>query len=356
MHVLRSLLLPVPFFCCGFVSIAIADLSVGFILPLSGSAAAIGNACRNAITLADEESKAASSPKVTFYFEDDQLTTRNTVAAYHKLRPTINAVVTSAAGPSHAIAPLAEKDGLLQLAISSDHSVVKNRKFVFAFWVSGREQARVLVREANRRGYQRIARFTTQQEGALQIRDYFDAESSAIKVVVDKMVAPDLQDFRPLLLTLRDQSVDAIFVNLFFGQPGIFARQAREIGIEVPLFGVPTIENRAEISQSNGALVGAWYVQAEAPKSDFLARFTSKYPGSSTMAIGNCYDTYSLFRKAAISGVKDSLGLVTYLKTLKEFEGTLGTFSADGANAFTLSATVKVVTKEGFKEVVEADH
>jgi len=68
------------------------------------------------------------------------------------------------------------------------------------------------------------------------------------------------RDFRPFINKLKTKKdLDAIFVELFFGQPGLFAKQAKELGVKLPLFNVETFEDINELKLSEGALVGHWY-------------------------------------------------------------------------------------------------
>ena len=41
----------------------------------------------------------------------------------------------------------------------------------------------------------------------------------------------------------------------------------------------------------------------------------------------------------------------SFIHSVKDFTGALGTYSASGQNTFTLPATIKIVTKDGFKKI-----
>lgn len=64
----------------------------------------------------------------------------------------------------------------------------------------------------------------------------------------------------------------------------------------------------------------------------------------------NCYDIARLLGHSAEKN-HSSAELINYLKTVKDFKGAGGTFSATGDNRFTLPAVVKVVTEDGFREL-----
>jgi ABC-type branched-subunit amino acid transport system substrate-binding protein len=208
------------------------------ILPLTGEIAVLGDAVRNGITMAK-----ISSKEIELYFEDDAGLPKNTVSAIQKYLSTNrpNVVITASSGTSKAIAPLLEKEQIPLIAIATDEEISKNRKYVVNFWVTPDEEAKVLVGEALRRNYKNIAIFSTIHEGPLSIKRKFIAENNnQLAIIHDEDLTPDTKDFRSILTKfkskIKNQEIDAIFTNVFFGQVGIFARQLRELGIKQDLF------------------------------------------------------------------------------------------------------------------------
>ena len=324
-------------------------INVGVILPLTGGAASIGESCRNGILLAQEDN--TDREIVSFNYENDELIPKNTVAAYNKLKnqSKLAAIVTVAAGPSNAIAPLAQVDQIPMIGVTNDSAILKNRDKVFLFWLPAEEQGKAIFKEAYARGYKNIASVTTTHQGALMVKKSFDDENlGRIKIIFEDEFSPEIQDFRTSIEKLRRRGpIDAIFVNLFIGQAGLFARQVRELGIQAPLFNGVIFENAAEVKMSNGALVGQWYVQIDEPKGKFIDRYAKRFPGAASVMSGNCYDIASL----VIESKRADKDVGVYLKGVKDYEGAMGKFSVNDKNAFILPATVKIVTDSGFKKI-----
>ncbi len=49
--------------------------------------------------------------------------------------------------------------------------------------------------------------------------------------------------------------VDAVFLHSYFGKAGIFLRQARPVGIKLPLINIETFESPDDVAASQGALL-----------------------------------------------------------------------------------------------------
>jgi len=348
------------FFVVGIMTIgaplSAEEVRVGVILPLSGEGAPIGEACKNGVTLALQDLPADERDRLKILYEDDQLLAKNTVAAYNKIQATtgMDVTITVSSGTSKAISPLADESATPLIAVASDPSVVAGREQVFNLWVTPENEVTLLLQRLKQLGLKRIAVVSALQDGVAAIIQSFHAQrGSELQVVMEERFAIDQRDFRPFITKLKHQdSVDVIFVELFFGQTGIFARQLREAGINLPLVNIESFEDVNDVKLSNGSLVGQWYIQADEPSGEFLTRYQEAFPDSSHYTAANCHDAIGLIT-AALKQSNDppSKAITHFLHTVKDFHGALGTFSATDDNRFDLPAAVKIVTKDGFKKL-----
>lgn len=344
----------VPLLLTAATALAQEPFTIGAILPLSGEGASLGTACQNGIELARTELPKEEASKLKVIYEDDVNLPRNTIAAFRKLHSLNHpgAFISLFSEPSKAVAPLADEIQIPLFTIASDPNVVRNRKFVVNMWPSGADEGALLFREATRRGYRRIACIGSPQDGLIEFRRGFnEANHGSIEVVLDEEYPLAARDFRTYLTKVRAaKDIDAVFVNLYFGQLGLFARQAREMGVQLPLMNVETFEDKNEVALSNGALVGQWYVTADDAAPEFLAAYRSKFPGASLYTAANCHDIILLAADALRKGIKKPEEMNSYLHSVRDFKGALGTFSATGGNSFSLATAVKVITKDGFQK------
>jgi len=329
--------------------------NVGAIMALSGDGAGYGEALRNGMEMALSDLPVELRDKIKIHYEDDVLVSKNTITAFQKLSSTIplDAVIAFSSGTSNAVVSSTERAGVPLLAIASDHQVCKDKKYAFNFWVTPDEESGAVYREVLKRGYKRIARISTTHDGTFAINKAFDAFNSKgeIEIVLDEDFPVDVKDFRPYLTKLRfKKGLDAIFINLLPGQVGLFAKQAREMKINVPVFDVELFEDNNEVKNSNGALIGQWYVNADEGDPNFLKRYREKFPNSTSYASANGYDLVMHFKEAYLKGLKGK-DVATYFHNLKDYKGALGTYSSTGDNRFSMPACVKIVKEHGFEKL-----
>ncbi|MCB0332640.1 MAG: ABC transporter substrate-binding protein [Bdellovibrionales bacterium] len=338
-------------FCLSPLLHAEGKPTIGVLLPLSGDGASIGKSFQNGILLGYENLPKELQDKISIVFEDDGLQSVRTVAALRKLQSTENliAVLTFSSGTSHAIAPIVEKAKLPLVAIASDPRIVKDKDWVVNFWVTPEEENRVLLPEALRRGYKKIAIICDIHEGVYSVRRAFDKiNNGQIEVVFDEEVPLDMKDFRTILAKLKTKEYDAIMPLLFPGQLSVFAQQARKQGITAPFFGYELFEDRKEVEASEGTLVGAWYANADDPSQKFLNEYEKRFPDDTFYSAPNGYDAIHIIAEGfARGGSRESVR--EFLHSVKDFPGVMGKISASGDNRFNLPAAIKLVTKDGFK-------
>lgn len=329
---------------------AIAELPefrIGAILPLTGNAAALGQSIRNGMEMALSDLSADRRAGIKVIYEDDSNITRNSVAAYRRLTSSekVQAVISSTAQPGLAIAPLAESDKVPLVSISLAPAIVAGRHYAFLLYVTPERMAQTIVEEAVRRGYRKVARVTVIAEGAQMLRKYLDeVNRGRFKFVIDEEYPLGETDFRLCLARIRQRKdIDAVFVNLNIGQIGLFARQAREQGINLPLFSNDLLSNPKEVADAQGALKGQWYVNQADGTVDFQKRYQERYPEAPLPRAGNGYDFIMLIDAALKSGVSSAEGLRLFLENVKDFKGAFGTYSSTGDHRFGIPAVVKVV-------------
>jgi hypothetical protein len=82
-----------------------------------------------------------------------------------------------------------------------------------------------------------------------------------------------------------------------------------------------------------------------------LSEYKNKFPNSTPFGAANGHDAILLISDAINKNFKDSDSINTYLHKVENFSGATGIFSSTSDNRFTLPATVKKVTKDGFEKL-----
>jgi branched-chain amino acid transport system substrate-binding protein len=330
---------------------------IGLILPLSGDAAMVGSYCRKSVELAYSTLPQASKNQLELFWEDDQWQSARSVSAYHKLVDInqVDAVLVVGSDVGQAIAPLAELKKKIMVAIgASDHTVAAGRQYAFLHWVIPETQAELLVKEIKKRDYKSIALAISEQRGCIAqekaVLDQAKKQGIAERIISSDRILADTRDFRTIISKLRAKRADAVFLNLIPGPCSAFARQGRDFGLKAAYFGMDVMEDENEVKASDGALVGAWYVNAADSLESFRRAYQSAYNEYPGWASSNSYDVLNLLAEGVKRFGKDNDKIADYLRTLINYHGAAGIYSATGDNRFTLPAAVKIVTKERFEK------
>lgn len=330
------------------------EIKIGFSMPLTGEASNWGISAKNGALMAYDQLEPEIKKQIRLIFEDDAMNSRNAITAYNKLKDldAIDVFVNFSSGTGNALAPLVEKDRIPMLSVSSDKKISEGRKYAFNFWVTPEEEAKVAVKEMNRRGYKKIARISSIHDWAIatnQALDQFNA--GKVEVVLDSQYSPDVREFRDYIAKIRlKKDIDAIAILLLPGQLSSFAVQLRNAGINIPIFGFEFFEDIGEVKASKGALINQWYVNASNPSKSFTEEYQKRFPNDSMIAANIIYDGIMLIADSVKRGYGRG-GITKHLQTVKDFSGASGTFSATGDGRFTLPAAVKIVKENSFEEL-----
>jgi branched-chain amino acid transport system substrate-binding protein len=327
-------------------------LTIGAILPLSGSASNFGTIAQRGIQLALEDLTPEDKARVNVIFEDDGLLNVRSATAARKLLSIdkVHALLTWSSGTGMITAGIAEARKIPHLSIASDPAVAIGFKYSFTYWPIASDEAQQLYRHLTASGIKRVAIVSQIHNGVIAIRDSFLQhvhEHKQLSIVANEEVAGDTMDFRAVLERLKSKgSFDAFIPILFPGQLAVCITQARAAGITAPLFGFETFEDKDEIKASGGLLLGAVYATGGDPQADFIKRYQARFPGESYYTANQAYDIVNLL-VAATHVRNDSETIVEFLKSRKEYPSSSGLVSVNANNQFRLPTVVKRIGPDG---------
>lgn len=333
---------------------------LGIILPMSGEGSSLGTYAKRAIDLAYSELTPEEQARLKLYFEDGSLDPKKSVSAFQMLSSTnnIDGVVALTSGIGHALAPIAERQKTLMIDIGgSDKTFAVGKQFVFIHWISPESEIDAMVKEVKNRGYNRIAMISIIHQGAAALADAFvkkmKQEGLQDKIVFKEEVEMGMNDFNSLLAKAKAAKPDSFYLVFFGDTLAAISEKIKELKIPGEIFGAETFEDAHVIEASHGGLLGAWYTNAADPESDFTAKYKAKYNEQPGITTANAYDVIHLLTQAIAKNGNDNKKLAGFFKTLKDYHGACGTYSATDDNRFTLTAAVKIVTKDGFSNLVQ---
>lgn len=246
-----------------------AQQKVGVLASFTGEWGSYGQAYRHGIELAGVDTKAS------FIYEDDGFVPAKTVSAFRKLIEIdkISAVLVGDTVTAQAIGPIAMKRKIPLLGWASGDRIFANNPYGLRLWSSNERDFSFMAEQVRRRGYKKLALFTS-------THTYTAAWAESLKerfpgsVWEDFSTSPD--SFQTSIIKAKAGGFNAIGVCLGTGLNGRFAKQMRDLRMDIPLFGCNFIEASADIEAAQGAFNGVWFT---APKlsQDFMRAYTSRF-------------------------------------------------------------------------------
>ncbi|HSH36574.1 ABC transporter substrate-binding protein [Schnuerera sp.] len=159
------------------------------------------------------------------------------------------------------------------------------------------------------------------------------------------------QDFTAQLTNVKAKNPDVIFAPGNYGESALLIRQARDLGIDVPILGGDTWESPEFLSIGGEAVEGAVFsthFTAEAPVTDvsgvFLDAYREEFDKEANAFAALGYDAYMVIIDAIEKvGSVDSKAIRDELAKVEGFVGATGTITLDENGDAVKSAVINKV-------------
>lgn len=161
-------------------------------------------------------------------------------------------------------------------------------------------------------------------------------------------------DFNAILTSVTGQDFDVIFIPGYYNEAGLIIKQARAMGIDVPILGVdgfdsPELVNLAGEDALTNVYFSNHYSSLDESKvvKDFITNFKAKYNKEPDAFNALGYDL-AKFIADGLSRAEEINGesLKEALASTKDFEGVTGSFSID-ENHNTVKAVIIIELENG---------
>lgn len=328
-------------------AIAQESLKVGVLLPLTGDAAAWGSRGQKGIQIAVDDlntSNACGRP-VTALFEDSAANDSTGLSAFHKLVsangvPVVIGDLVSSV--TLAIAPAAERSKVVVLSpTASAPNITDAGTYIYRIASSDLVEGRVIAEYAVQHGYKRAAILYINNDYGLGIKTVFDTgfTTQQRKVLFSEAYLPTNQDFRSALSKMRGLNVDVLYVAGYYADSATIVRQARELGLKIPILGTTAIEEQKFLDLAGSAAEGLVYPLStgyDVASSDpqvrkFVESFQRRFNDIPSWIEAHAYDAMAVICKAsqAITGNPTGAALKTGLDNIGTFKGVAGEIKFD---------------------------
>lgn len=337
-------------------------IKIGVVAPLSGDSAAAGTDIVNAAKLAAEEINKdgglLSGRKVELVVVDDACDAQTGTAAMQKL---ISQKVVAVAGGYCSGAAIAEtvitdRRKVPFIADAQTNVKITDRGLKHVFRTIGRDDkqgefaAKYMVESLKATNVALIHDNTAYAKGLAEA-----AKSSLGKVggkaVYYDAITPGAKDFSSFLTKVKSTNPQAIYFTGYFADAGLLLKQARELGIEVPIIGGDATQDVTVIKTAGSASEGFATTTAPLPSfissaAAFVAAYKDKYDTDAGPFAPYEYDAIKVLADA-IGRAKsaDSQKITDALHATKDYKGITGTINfepnGDRKNPVYVTAVVK---------------
>lgn len=353
---------------------ATAPIRVGHFASLTGDTATFGRSTDNGIRMKIEEVNGAGGVlgrPLDLVTEDDRSITEEARTAAQKLlqRDEVVALLGEVASSrSLAAAPEAQRAHVPMISpASTNPRVTEVGDYVFRACFIDPFQGAVMAKFARETlGADRVAiLFDFKQDYSVGLADFFRKtfEAQGGKIVADERYTSGDIEFRAQLTKIRATHPDAVFVPGYYTEAGLIAKQARELGIDVPLLGGDGWDSTRTLEIGGSAVEGSYFSNHYAADSDsplvqeFVKKYRAKYGEVPDAMAVLGYDAAGILVDALDrAGTTEGPALRDAIAATKDYPGVSGTISMDPQRNARKDAVV-IEIKDGafhYKQTVPA--
>lgn len=352
------------------------EVVIGMNMELSGKVAAYGSAEKEGIDLAVEtinNDGGIDGKKIKLVSKDNK--SDNNEAATIATNLTTNDKVVAMVGPATSGAvksaiPNATKAQVPVVTPSGTDDAItlqngKVQEYVFRSCFQDSFQGKILAKYAddNLKADKAVILGDNSSDYAKGLTKAFKSEYKG-KIVQEENFAEGDKDFQAVLTKIKDKDFNVLYIPGYYTEAGLIIKQAREMGIDVPILGADGFADEKLVQTAGAANVSnvfyTGHFSVKAPANDkvepFVEAFKKKYDKEPSSFAALAYDAVYMVKAAIEEGkAEDSVAITKALASLKDFEGVTGEMSIDKDHNPEKSAVVLGMTdgKESSAETVE---
>lgn len=346
------------------------EIVIGEYGSLTGTTATFGISTRNGIDLAIEQVNAAGGvlgKQVRVIVEDDQGQPSEAQTAVTKLITSDQVVAILgevASSNTLAAAPVAQANAIPMVTPSSTNpGVTQVGDYIFRVCFIDSFQGQVMAEFVTATlGLSRVAILRDiRNDYSVGLADVFAERFAAMggEIVADLSYSQGDTDFSAQLTAIMPSMPEAIFVPGYYTEVGLIARQARQLGLDVPLLGGDGWDSPRLAEIGGEALNGSYFsnhYSADDPNpviqtfvTEYRARFNETPDGLAALGYDAANILFDAMRRANSTepaAIRDALAQTV------DFEGVTGVITID-ENRNAVKPAVILRVSDGDYEYVE---
>jgi branched-chain amino acid transport system substrate-binding protein len=342
-------------------------IKIGEFASLTGGNASFGQQSHKGTQLAIDEINAAGGvlgKKLQLITEDDQSTQGQASTVAQKLisQDKVVAVLGEvASSKSLEAAPIAQRAGIPMISpASTNPKVTEVGDYIFRVCFIDPFQGTVMAKYALSKGWKKVAVLVdVKQDYSVGLNEFFVKyfKANGGEIVREQKYSSGDKDFKPQLTSLKASNPDAIFVPGYYAEVALIGKQARLLGLKMPLLGGDGWVGDSLLKVAGNSLDGSFF-SAHFSSDDtnpvvqnFVKKFRAKYDGmipDDMAALG--YDSAMILAEAIKrAGTTDGKKLRDAIAATKNHAGITGSITLDANRNASKSAVILTIADGGFK-------
>jgi len=342
------------------------EIKVGEFAALTGGSASFGQSSHRGTEMAFDEINAAGGvlgKKFKLITEDDQSAAGQPATIVRKLISQDKVVTVLGEVRSSATieaAPICQENKIpLITPAATNPKVTEVGDYISRVCFIDPFQGTVMAKFALSKGWKKVAVLTdVKQDYSVGLAEFFVKAFTAGggQVVKEQKYSTGDKDFKAQLTSIKVTKPDAIFIPGYYGEVALVARQARLLGIKVPLLGGDGWVGDSLLKVAGNALDGCFFSNhfSEEDQSPLVQGFVKKYEAKyhekpdAMAALG--YDSAGILADAIKrAGTTDGDKLKGAIAATKGFQGVTGSITLDPQRNASKSAVIMAIVNGGFK-------
>ncbi len=345
-------------------------IKVGEFASLTGKEAAFGQSSHKGTVLAIEELNAAGGVlgrKLELVSEDNQSKPGESATIVKKLisRDKVVALLGEVASSrSLEAAPICQAARIPMISPSSTNpAVTETGDYIFRVCFIDPFQGVVMAKFAkDTLKIRKVAVLTSVSSAySVGLAKYFTERfaKDGGTIALEQKYSEGDKDFKAQLTAIKAAGVEGIFVPGYYTEAALICKQARDLGLNIPLFGGDGWEAPQLIEIGGAAVEGCYYSTHYSPENqspavtNFVQKFKQRWNGETPDAMAAlAYDSASVLADAIKrAGSTEGAKVRAALAATKDFAAVSGNTTLDAQRNATKSAVVVTIKGGAFKFV-----
>jgi len=345
-------------------------IKVGEFASLTGSEATFGQSSHKGTQLAVDEINAGGGvlgKKIELLTEDNQSQAGQSATVVRKLISSDGVVAMLgevASSRSMEAAPICQESKIPMISpASTNPKVTEAGDYIFRVCFIDPFQGTVMADFARRTLHLTSVAVLSdvKSDYSMGLAKFFKAgfADGGGKIISDQNYSGGDKDFNAQLTAIKAANPDGIFVPGYYTEVGLIALQAKQLGLNVPMFGGDGWESSSLVPIGGAALEGDYFSTHFSPEDSsptvqsFVKNYKAKYNNETPDAMAALgYDSAMMLADAMKhAGSTDGAKVRDALAAEKNFPGVTGNITMDANRNASKPAVILAIKDGAFKYV-----